>query len=915
MFDLTPIRNNTDAIKQQLSGMKNNNIKGIPLSDYIFNKLITTIDPIEYCHRVLRNHLPENRKYLHANQVELIRAVANPRIRRVAALMARQSGKTESIASFVGYLLDNYPQMRIGVFTPRIQQAEINVGRTAVFFQMNEALLNNKLIKCTKDKIELSNGSYVMAVSGSDQSNIEGLTFDIIILDEAQKITDYTWSERIVPMGGACIRGDSLIALPSGDFITIKQLVEEKKIKEIIAINPETLKLTTANITDYVDSGIQKTLKITLDSGRIIQGTLDHPVLIKPRDTRVPKWEHLQNIKVGMQVAVPKELAYFGHVNNQDARLLGMLIGDGSYGDRQMPRYSSEDTELWNYIYNNYPDIKTTIYNSHITNKNRLFTDATLTGIIPILKNAKIYGQTKEKKRLPYNYNLYNKSSLSNLLGGLFDTDGNVYIEDNRKVIISISQSNEIIIKEIQLALLKFGIHSKIRSRISNGKHSYSKTAIPYYELSIKNKESIENFEANIKFLLTRKQEMLCKGIEILKNHKYKIQKNLLDKDLRFEKVVSIEDTGLEQVYDLTVDKIHNFIANGIVVHNTNAKLIKIGTPKTRNHFFQSMQGKESADWLTIAKDWTQCPQLWAKSHIILPDHQDPTHVNTRKYSKYVFDLMPKSLKQELFPTVPEHWAEGSMTVEDFKTQYMLQFIDGAGQFLSTDEWNLLVSGQFDWIEEGKIGENYAAGIDFAGSDADGADFTHISVVRIAPNGEKQKVFGCEFHGTSYPEQERAIAKLFGGPRPIWNCKAIYADFTGCGRPVVQSLIENFGLTNLKGITFNGADTVTHSGMNMKNVMFASLRQELDNGRFKYPTKDRFMQNTHRDRHSFYHKMIGEWRDLEYTVGLTVNKKISAPSGGHDDCPCADTLACFAALHGVKNSMPKPSGARIFRRS
>ena len=110
---------------------------------------------------------------------------------------------TESIASFSGYLLDNYPNMRIGIFTPRVQQAEVNVGRTSIFFQMNEDKLNNKLVKCTKQKIELSNGSYVSAVSGSDQSNIEGLTFDIIILDEAQKISNYTWSERISPMGGA----------------------------------------------------------------------------------------------------------------------------------------------------------------------------------------------------------------------------------------------------------------------------------------------------------------------------------------------------------------------------------------------------------------------------------------------------------------------------------------------------------------------------------------------------------------------------------------------------------------------------------------------------------------------------------------------------------------------------------------
>ena len=66
---------------------------------------------------------------------------------------------------------------------------------------MNEELLNNKITKLTKDKIELGNNSYVTAVSASDQSNIEGLTFDVMILDEAQKISNYTWSERIAPMG------------------------------------------------------------------------------------------------------------------------------------------------------------------------------------------------------------------------------------------------------------------------------------------------------------------------------------------------------------------------------------------------------------------------------------------------------------------------------------------------------------------------------------------------------------------------------------------------------------------------------------------------------------------------------------------------------------------------------------------
>lgn len=113
-------------------------------------------------------------------------------------MVVHNSGKTESISSFCGFLIDNYPQMRVGVFTPRLQQAEVSIGRLSTFFQMNEDRLNNKIVKLTKDRIELSNKSYVTAVSASDQSNIEGLTFDVIVLDEAQKVSDYTWSERIV---------------------------------------------------------------------------------------------------------------------------------------------------------------------------------------------------------------------------------------------------------------------------------------------------------------------------------------------------------------------------------------------------------------------------------------------------------------------------------------------------------------------------------------------------------------------------------------------------------------------------------------------------------------------------------------------------------------------------------------------
>lgn len=552
MIDLSKLKNDVSVLRKEISTVTTsmNKINGMDLDQYIFNKIMTKVDPIAYCENVLRAHLPPNKRKLHSNQVELIRAVCNPKIRAVAALMARQSGKTESIASFAGYLLDNYPLMRIGIFTPRVQQAEINIGRLAVFFQMNEDKLNNKLVKCNKQRIELSNGSYVMAVSGSDQSNIEGLTFDVIVLDEAQKISNYTVSERIVPMGGG-----------------------------------------------------------------------------------------------------------------------------------------------------------------------------------------------------------------------------------------------------------------------------------------------------------------------------------------------------------------------------TNAKLIKIGTPKYRNHFWESFQPKQAYDpvrnpkgFFQIKRDWTECPQLWALEAVYLPDRETG---ELRPYSAYVLRLMPKSIKQWYFPNNPEVWTEGEMSVEDFKTQYMLEFVDGAGQFLSNEEWEKMVSGEFEWYESGNFGERYVAGIDFAGSATDNADYTHISVIRVLNNGVRQKVFGMDLHGTDYNTQRMEIVRLFGGPRPRFPVDSIFADYTGCGRPIIDILKYQDGLTQLEGIIFNASDTYTRSGMNMKNIMFAKIKNEIATGRFQYPSKDIINRTGDKNLIGFYHKMVGEWKDLEVEVRQTVNKRIEAPAGGHDDTCCADALANFAAEFGGKSRMPKPTIGRM----
>ena len=105
----------------------------------------------------------------------------------------------------------------------------------------------------------------------------------------------------------------------------------------------------------------------------------------------------------------------------------------------------------------------------------------------------------------------------------------------------------------------------------------------------------------------------------------------------------------------------------------TNGKIIKIGTPKSRNHFYDSVEGKNAIDTTIIRSPWWQCDQLSANGFIMLPDHTDPEHKRKRKYSTYVLSLMPKRLKLEYFPLNPEIYEQdGEMSVVDFQTQYIL---------------------------------------------------------------------------------------------------------------------------------------------------------------------------------------------------------------------------------------------------
>ena len=220
------------------------------------------------------------------------------------------------------------------------------------------------------------------------------------------------------------------------------------------------------------------------------------------------------------------------------------------------------------------------------------------------------------------------KTTLASYLRGYYDTDGGVV---ERKTpggnSIASSSTSRIFSEKLKLVLLRYGITSKIRekqprqNRRVQGKHLQ-------FHISITGKENLEKFRDAIGFNHPEKKQKLERIIhktqrtrsnvnavpcarrlvkEIEKELKVRLLKrrdknhlsrnyvisllpeinkyshknvgilNLLAfSDVFWDRIESIEKIGntYEFVYDLTVEDSHNFIVNGILVHNT-ASVVK----------------------------------------------------------------------------------------------------------------------------------------------------------------------------------------------------------------------------------------------------------------------------------------------------------------------------------------------------
>ena len=208
----------------------------------------------------------------------------------------------------------------------------------------------------------------------------------------------------------------------------------------------------------------------------------------------------------------------------------------------------------------------TSLSATHITKKGNVYEDIRVKGICSYLKEIGIYGQVKQAKRLPSNYQTLTRSATIDLLSGLYDTDGTFYSKGTKSY-IGLTQCNIEILKEVQILWRKFGVICSIRKtnpRLSPNR----KDKNPWFTLIINGADNLKLASRVLLPIVTHKKES---NQEILSFFDTYVPKKIkgYDKDYLVYKVVSIEDIGKQVVYNLSACTSRTYLANNIITHNT----------------------------------------------------------------------------------------------------------------------------------------------------------------------------------------------------------------------------------------------------------------------------------------------------------------------------------------------------------
>lgn len=409
---------------------------------------------------------------------------------------------------------------------------------------------------------------------------------------------------------GKCQMEGSLVPLANGDIIPI----EEVKISDYVLGLDYNSKIIPMKVFNKICDGKKDVYEVKTQLGKVSYSTSSHPFLT------LGGWKNLKGLRVGDKIAIPRRLNFGkAKISDERARLLGYLIAEGTLSKGSI-LFSQGDVEVVKdfkrCLKSVFPELRLnqmSKYDYRITEgkgsgsgySNRLIKYITSNNL-----RCKSYG-----KNIPQRVMKLNKEAISEFLKALFSGDGSIY-KRAEKWVLEYSSSSEILVRGVEKLLLKFGIISSFQEKITNFGTRAFILRINQYEsiniflkeigfvgekskrvisVAITQKSNVDNIPQEVwqyirsEYSYTEIQKAIGYSKEVgLGSGTYKrgigrerllkISKRLNDgylyelatNDIVWVGIKSINFMGRKKVWDLEIETYHNFICEGMIVHNTS---------------------------------------------------------------------------------------------------------------------------------------------------------------------------------------------------------------------------------------------------------------------------------------------------------------------------------------------------------
>jgi replicative DNA helicase len=392
----------------------------------------------------------------------------------------------------------------------------------------------------------------------------------------------------------------------------------------------ERLRYVRSTLTHAFSSGRKEVFRLRLASGRQIEATANHPFLTFSGWTALGDLVPGARVAVPRRLPPPQQVAAWP---DEEIVLMAHLIGDGSFVRNQPIRYANVDEENLTVVAeaarkrfgiaavrDEYAAARVTSLRlpapHHLTHRRR-------NPIAAWLDELGLFGKRSHEKFVPSPVFSLPDHQVALFLRHLWATDGSVTVTKNgRRGRIYYGSTSRSLLDGIAMLLLRFGVTARIHD-VTPGPHR------PQYTLDISGQDDqlrflqqigvhgarsaacarllgvLDSLEGNtnvdtvpkevwdrvrnvlVEHRMSHREFASAIGIQFCGSTlwKHAPSRRRLDRvaavlesaelelyatnDVFWDRVDSIAPLGERDVYDATVLGIHNFVANGIAVHNS----------------------------------------------------------------------------------------------------------------------------------------------------------------------------------------------------------------------------------------------------------------------------------------------------------------------------------------------------------